>query len=147
MRRRKFLTLLGGAAAAWPVAARAQQPAVPVIGFLHTGTPEQGADNAAAFRKGLSETGFVEGRNVAIEYRFAYFERDRLPALAAELVRRQVSVLATPGNLSAALPAKAPPATVPRVFSTAGDPRQAGPASAPRRARGASHHDQHPNKI
>jgi putative ABC transport system substrate-binding protein len=127
MRRRDFITLLGGAAAAaWPVAAGGQQPTMPVIGFLWPGSPERLESLVAAFRKGLSETGYVEGRNVAIEYRFAQNEFDRLPELAADLVRRGVVVLATPGTTIAAAAAKAATTTIPIVFSTAADPVQLG---------------------
>ena len=129
MKRREFITLLGAAATPsmlWPLAARPQQPAMPLIGLLFRGSCEQMEELMAAFRKGLSETGYVEGRNVTFELRQARNEQDRLPELAADLVRRQVSVIASPGSDVAALAAKAATTSIPIVFSTARDPVQIG---------------------
>src|SRR5215831_6407714 len=125
MRRREFIAGLAGSTA-WSLAARAQQPVVPVVGFLRSGTPESGASMLAAFRKGLSETGFVEGRNLAIEFRWGMDNRDRLKESAADLVRRKVDVIAAPGSSLSALAAKALTTTIPIVFSTSGDPVQLG---------------------
>jgi putative ABC transport system substrate-binding protein len=124
--RREFVAALGGARIALPFPARAQQPAMPVVGFLYAGAPEASASVVTAFRKGLSEAGNVEGQNLAIEYRWAHNDNARLPELATDLVRRRVAVIVTLGSTPAALAAKAATATIPIVFSVAGDPVQSG---------------------
>jgi len=126
MKRREFVSLLGVATAAWPLAARAQQPALPVVGFLGTGSSESDAFRAAAVQKGLMEAGYVEGRNVAFEYRWAENRYERLPALAAELVRREVAVIVAIGGNTSAVAAKLATTTIPIIFAIGGDPIKMG---------------------
>src|SRR5262245_29280870 len=126
MRRRKFISLLGGAAAAWPLAAHAQQFAMPVVGFLHPASPYAISGRMRAFQRGLQESGFFEGENLAIVYRWAEGQIERLPALAAELVGRPVDVIVTLGLTNTVLAAKAATSTIPIVFAVSDDPVKLG---------------------
>src|SRR5262249_2283925 len=122
MRRREFIALLGGAAAAWPLSARAQPPAMPGVGFLNPTAPENLPEPMRSFRQGLKGAGYVEGESIAIEYRFADNQPERLPEMAAELVKRRVSVIVTTGGPTSALAAKAATTAIPIIFNIAEDP-------------------------
>jgi putative ABC transport system substrate-binding protein len=126
LKRREFITVLGGAAVTWPLAARAQQATMPVIGFLNPTSPDSNADRLRGFHRGLKDTGFAEGENVTIVYRWAENQMDRLPELAAELVRQRINVIATTGGEEVALAAKAATTTIPIVFGVTEDPVPSG---------------------
>jgi putative tryptophan/tyrosine transport system substrate-binding protein len=142
MRRREFITLLGGAAIGWPLPAHAQQTAMPVVGFIDAGSAAERTAQVAGFRKGLAEGGYHVDQNVALEFHWAEGQYGRFPELAADFVRRKVSVIVTPGSATAALSAKAATSTIPIVFAVGGDPVKQGLGSQPQSTRRQCHRRQ-----